>query len=263
MVTVKKIIGKFRRLLAPPPPVTSVKAIEQIEYDNWVSRNILNAPPSSYYQYFSSTFLYGTKYGNIVHEGMMEAETMFAGDLLKEINDLNIPGAIVEFGVFQGEWLERLDAACGVTGLNRIIYGFDSFEGLPAVDRKDDYDCWEKGQYAANIEDVALRLKCSEKPHIKLIKGWFSDTFQLPGIQSIQQIAYARIDGDLYSSAVECLNFIQNRLVDKAILVFDDCGPNIKKGEAKAFYEWLPLCGMYFEFLALNSVGHLYLRVHR
>jgi hypothetical protein len=59
------------------------------------------------------------------------------------------------------------------------------------------------------------------------------------------------------------LEFLRNRLVDKAILVFDDWQQNLNFGETKAFFEWLPTSGLKFEFLALNGMLHLFLRVHK
>ena len=169
----------------------------------------------------------------------------------------------MEFGVYQGFWLEQLDEACRSIGLERPIWGFDSFEGLPEVDEQHDLNCWEKGQYAADVEDVAKRLKCGERSYIKLVKGWFAESFQRAEVQAIQELAFVRIDCDLYQPACECLEFIKDRLIDQAILVFDDWGPNLNKGEAKACAEWLPNCGMRFEFLAWNSIGHLYLKAHK
>ena len=85
-----------------------------------------------------------------------------------------------------------------------------------------------------------------------MIKGWFSESFKRPEIQGIDKICYARIDSDLYQPAVECLDFLRDRLVDGAIL-----------GESKALSEWLPTSGLELEFLAYNGIVHLYLRVHK
>ena len=112
-------------------------------------------------------------------------------------------------------------------------------------------------------EKVCNLLKTHERPNISLIKGWFSESFKRPEIQGIDKICYARIDSDLYQPAVECLDFLRDRLVDGAILVFDDWSWGLEKGESKALSEWLPTSGLELEFLAYNGIVHLYLRVHK
>jgi hypothetical protein len=147
--------------------------------------------------------------------------------------------------------------------LKRNVYGFDSFEGLPKPDTVYDTEYWKEGMYAADIEDVKERLKCSENPHVKLIKGWFSEAFKFEEAKNIKQIAFARIDCDLYHPAVECLDYLKERLADNAILVFDDWQNDLRYGETKAFYEWLPNSGWKFDFLLMNGWVHLFLRARK
>ncbi len=234
--------------------------VPELDYGYWASGHIRGTPPMPRAP-LASSWDPEDPFGAIVSKAMMEAETAFAKELLRSVRDENIPGAIVEFGVFEGLWLEKLCLACEDLGLVRPIYGFDSFEGLPAPSAKDDLACWSEGQYAASLEAVSARLKCDERKHVSLVKGWFSNTLPQPLAQGIEQIAYARIDCDLYQPAVECLDYLQPRLSDGAILVFDDWTWNLQKGETKAFYEWTPKSGLAFEFLAYNSIGHLYLKV--
>jgi hypothetical protein len=121
---------------------------------------------------------------------------------------------------------------------------------------------FKKGNYKAGYDDVYKYLDC-ENRDITLIRGWFSDTLKERQAQEIKEIAFARIDCDLYDGAVECLDFLKTRLVDGAVLVFDDWSWWFGHGEARAFFEWYPSCGLKFEFLAFNSFIHLYLRVRK
>jgi hypothetical protein len=211
----------------------------------------------------STTFDKESEYGELVRHGMYHAEFLYAERLLERIKLDNIPGAIVEFGVSSGEWLKHIDESMHRINLERPIYGFDSFEGLPDPISQYDVASFKKGMYAANIEDVKKYLKCDERPYIHLIKGWFADTLPMPEAQNIDQIAYARIDCDLYQPSVECLDYLKERLVDKAILIFDDWTHYINKGETKAFLDWAPNSGFEFDFLILNDWYHLYLQVHK
>ena len=56
---------------------------------------------------------------------------------------------------------------------------------------------------------------------IELVEGWFSET--LPAVRDrISQVAFARVDCDLYSSTVDVFDFLSDRLVNGAIVYFDD-----------------------------------------
>lgn len=243
----------------------------------------LSEPPApldrnAYERWFQEVFgVYGTApntfpatswpladiWGAQVNAKMVEVEEEFAGTLLAEIQASNVPGIIVEFGVFRGDWLLRLVRACERLGLQRQIVGFDSFEGLPAPSADNDLDCWAEGDYAASLEEVAERLDVTRRRNISLIKGWFSDSLKTDAAQAIRDIALARVDCDLYGACVECLDYLAGRLSDRSILVFDDWTFDLQKGETKAFREWVSRVPQYrFEFLCYNSIGHLYLRVH-
>ena len=203
------------------------------------------------------------KYGQQVNFAMVQAEAMFAAKLISELKTADVPGVIVEFGVFTGDWIERLYTACQEIAFDRPLYGFDSFEGLPEPDSESDLDCWKQGDYSAALDFVEKKLKTSERKDIHLIPGWFSDSLSTPNAQNIKDICFARIDCDLYASTVDCLEYLTNRLVDGSILVFDDWAFDIEKSETKAFFEWVPkVPHLRFEFLCFTSIGHIYFRVH-
>jgi len=228
-------------------------------YDRWASGAIRGAPRAPSHL-LTTTWAPDSKYWPIVVKALDEAEVLFVRDLLGEIRDNRIDGAIVEFGVFEGRWLATLADLQDELNLGRQIYGFDSFEGLPSVSTSDDLDCWSEGQYRADFDSVRKRLRCDERDNIHLVKGWFSDTLTRSDIRAIRSIAYARVDCDLYQPAVEVLDYLKSRLTSGAILVFDDWTWRLDKGETKAFSEWSKLCGFNFEFLG-SSMGHLYLKV--
>jgi hypothetical protein len=174
----------------------------------------------------------------------------------------NIQGAIIEFGVAQGGWLEKLYTINELYSPDREVIGFDSFEGLPETDRDNDYPAWRKGMYKADYETVAHNLKITERKNLKLIKGWFCDTFTSDAVKNIDKIAYARIDCDIYQSSFECFKFIDTRLSEGAVVVCDDWGWSLGS-ETKAFYDWLPHSRWNFEFLFYIDLFHIYFRVKK
>lgn len=239
---------------------------------------LFSKDPTDYERWFSSVFgvhvpvpgaLIATswsghdKWGNRAHYALMDIEFDYARELLQEISQRSIEGAIVEFGIYDGWWLEKLYELSQSVGLERDIYGFDSFEGLPEPSLLYDGTFWKKGMYHADYEEVKRRLRIAERKRIHLVKGWFKDTLVSDEAKTISKISYARIDCDLYESAVECLNYLSSRLSNGAILIFDDWPHRITGGEGKAFAEWLlTVPNLAFEFIFYNTWGHLYLRVH-
>lgn len=210
-----------------------------------------------------TTFAYDSPWGKIIYESMIEAELVYAHKLLMKLKNERVTGSIVEFGVFEGFWLKQLANWRESLNLDWDVWGFDSFEGLPATTAAD-LDCWKEGDYAADYAGVSKNLDVASRPWLHLVKGWFNKTLIQTQVQSIDRIAFARIDCDLYEPAVECLKYLGPRLVDQAILVFDDWTFDLSKGETRAFYEWVPqVPNLKFQFLEANAIGHFYLTVSR
>ncbi len=57
--------------------------------------------------------------------------------------------------------------------------------------------------------------------NVKFLKGWFSDT--LPSA-SIEQIAVLRLDGDYYSSTMDALTALYDRVEVGGYVIIDDYG---------------------------------------
>jgi hypothetical protein len=204
-----------------------------------------------------------SEWGQRAHAALCAIEDDCVRSLLTEIRDQNIEGDLVEFGVYQGTWISRLWVITEELGLNRQVYGFDSFKGLSKPDPVCDSDFWKEGQYACSLAAAMKNVKASERPRIRLIEGFFSDSLKTDAAQKIDKISFARIDCDIYLPALECLNYIGRRLSDRSILVFDDWPYMTTQGEQKAFIDWLPeVPHLRFEFLFYNTWGHFYLRVH-
>jgi hypothetical protein len=187
---------------------------------------------------------------------------------LQQVKAESIEGAIVELGVFEGNALAWIVDSCEQLGLRRETFGFDSFEGLPEVTSYDEFGGWQKGQYAAKLDAVAQRVKADKRPNVHLIKGWFRDTLTantLLKFPALRKISFARVDCDLYQSAVECLEFLKGRLTNGAFLIFDDWSHREDQGETKAFFDYYERIKRDFRFEHLASLGRgsLHLRIWR
>jgi len=205
----------------------------------------------------------GTEWGDRAHCALLNVELEYVKHLLSEIRDQNIPGALAEFGIYQGWWINQLWEYTAELGLEREIYGFDSFCGLSKPHPKFDSSFWQEGQYACDLDTVRANVKADERPRIKLIPGFFADSLPRPESQAVDSYCFARIDCDIYEPALQCLRYLGPRLSDGAILVFDDWPHRLHQGEQMAFQEWLPeVPHLRFEFLFYGTIGHFYLRVH-
>lgn len=121
------------------------------------------------------------------------------------------PGAIAEFGVFNGGSTEQL------THFNRLVYAFDTFEGMPAegYDQALDHEN-VPGKFAPqpNTEDWLRTLG------VVIVRGRFADT--LPNHTPAEPLAFAYVDCDWYSSHMECLHYIRRHMVSGGKILFDD-----------------------------------------
>lgn len=196
-------------------------------------------------------------------ESLLNVEYEYLHDLMQEIVKNKVAGAFVEFGIFQGAWINRLYQMTEQVGLqDREIYGFDSFKGLSKPHLEYDTTFWKEGMYAASKEEVEKNTRSSERKRIKFIEGFFSESLKTVQANQLQQVAFARIDCDIYEPAKQCLEYLSDRLSHGAILVFDDWAHDFEKGESKAFAEWRETVRyLEFKFLFLGAWDHLYLQV--
>ncbi len=207
-----------------------------------------------------------SKYFNKCYEALLNIEYQYIEELLFSLRDDGVPGIFVEFGIFQGAWIERLFHMTESAGIfDRDIYGFDSFKGLSRPDEKHDVDFWKEGMYACSRQEVEARLQTQQRPRIKLVEGFFVESLKSDQAQHIETVSFARIDCDIYEPAKQCLEYLSNRLSDKSILVFDDWTHDFQVGEGRAFAEWVATVPhLSFEFLFMGPWDHLHLRVrHR
>ena len=212
----------------------------------------------------ATSFPPNTEWGQKSHEALLGVEVAYVDHLLAGLCRDDVPGVIAEFGIFEGWWINHLYEASERIGLLRPVVGYDSFRGLSAPHPTFDLPAKE-GQFSAPIETVRQNVRAAERPRIRLIEGYFADSLERAEAQSIDRVAYARIDCDLYEPAGQCLRYLASRLSHGAVLIFDEWEHRTDFGECRAFAEWLPTVpNLRFEFLFFGTYGHFYIRVwHR
>ena len=187
------------------------------------------------------------------------------GKALGYVYGAGVVGDIVEFGTQTGK--SAIAITAGASYLNKIfregdprgvknLFFFDSFVGLPQISSKVDKKSphyiqrtWDEGGcsygYSANGLKKILNKYKKSPIKINVIKGWFKDSVPLLGDDI--KFSLIHVDGDLYESAIDCLEplFSRKKISEGAIILFDDWNCNRASpefGERKAFDE---LCQKY------------------
>jgi hypothetical protein len=144
---------------------------------------------------------------------------------------VTLPGPVAEFGVASGNAMRKFIIP---NAGDRLIYGFDSFEGLPEDwDRGKGVRSLPKGHFAGRPAST-----CLYQHNVRLIEGWFEDT--VPEYAKGEPWAFIHMDADLYSSTKTVLFGMNARIVPGTIIRFDEYQgyPNAAEHEEKAFHEW-------------------------
>jgi hypothetical protein len=141
-----------------------------------------------------------------------------------------VPGAIVECGVAEGTSLAMLASLVRASNDSdsRHVWGFDSWEGLPAptgADAAGDESIARTGMFSyTSVDRVREELAAygwdeeRTRQKISLVPGWFDDT--LPSFE--REIALLHIDVDLYESYQTCLRYLWPWVRPGGIVAFDE-----------------------------------------
>lgn len=160
-------------------------------------------------------------------------------ELFKMARDL--PGAIVECGVFKGTSLVRFAGFRDLFGnpFSHKIIGFDIFGEFPETDFQDDKKYRDKfiddaGGESISLEQLedVLKRKGIEK-NVELVKGDITQTVpEYVKANPHLKISFLNLDTDIYEPAVTILEHFYPRLVKGGVLLLDDYGTF--PGETKA-----------------------------
>ncbi len=158
------------------------------------------------------------------------------------------PGVYVECGVAAGAQI----IAMAYGAPNKVIYAFDSFEGIPLPSNRDDQmpgimmlteterkalpdpgkqRLESSGATSVSENDFWLNIdnafggvlsfpRGEELKYVNVItiKGWFENTTK----DFKHDIAILRLDGDLYNSTYVCLKNLYPKVIEGGIVIIDD-----------------------------------------
>lgn len=172
-----------------------------------------------------------------------------------------INGYYFEFGCFGGKTMKM--AWDTFRWLFDFTYvAFDSFEGLPEIQKIDQQAIWQKGKLKVSEESFAQDMLKHGLPRDRFFtaKGFYEDSLT-PALKEKllpQKAAVIYIDCDLYTSTVPVLEFIKDFLQRGTIIVFDDWNcfhGDPEKGERLAFKQFREKypCLRFEKFVSTNE----------
>jgi tetratricopeptide (TPR) repeat protein len=226
----------FLRLNQQPDALQSL--YEELRYfpDHAEAKNLLNQILTQYPQIVSGK-IEDAEFQELLavirpYTMLSEARLYSLFSLAKRICVENIPGNFVECGVAGGGSTALMAAVIKrYTTQPRLLYAFDSFEGMPVPTEQDKCDGipanatgWGTGTCAA--PEASVRELCSElgvSNIVKTVKGYFEDT--LPKMRNlVGMIALLHMDSDWYESTKTILHNLYDQVVKDGFIQVDDYG---------------------------------------
>jgi hypothetical protein len=169
---------------------------------------------------------------------------------------LEVPGDIIECGVYQGNsltWLAHLSIILEPHAINRRLIGFDTFEGFISIDdHADPSDINNKHFSDTSYELISESLQLldflrpvNKVPRFELIKGDILET--LPAyIEAHPWMTCAMLilDTDLYKPTKIALECVVSIMPKGGVIVFDEYNYQNFPGETQAIREVLSMNGL-------------------
>jgi hypothetical protein len=128
----------------------------------------------------------------------------------------NPSGSLIEIGSYRGGGALHMSNSCPA----RPIFVCDTFEGFGdlAIDPKVDR-LFSKKQFTNTSFETVKAPWAGKGRDVRWVRGYFPES--AANIE-ISNISFAHVDTDLYESTAKTLSYLQPRLIDRSIVVFDD-----------------------------------------
>ena len=158
---------------------------------------------------------------------------------------LEMEGDFVEMGCYKGD--TSLLLADVLQGMDKRLWIYDSFEGLPEKGEQDESVLgvsFKAGELGVTKREVKQRFLKAGLPVPVIKKAWFKDLTEadLP-----DKIAFAFLDGDFYESIRDSLKLVVPKMVRDGVLIVHDYTNPALPGVSKAVDEFTR--GKTFDFV--------------
>jgi hypothetical protein len=160
-------------------------------------------------------------------DGTQPSEAIYLINFLQE--SIPLQGDICEFGVAQG--LTSALLGYQVINTDKVLWLFDSFEGLPKPTEKDllKDDIFNLGRmesYAGTMahKDLSVKQKLSDiafpMSRVNIVKGFIEETIKFKNLP--EKVCFAFVDFDFYEPILIALNFLDSVLSVGGYIIVDD-----------------------------------------
>lgn len=187
------------------------------------------------------------------------------------LKTLDVPGDIVELGVFRGQglmtWANFLESYC-ISDRTKVVYGFDNWKGFLSLAEEDGADVEELEKYEGGFSPEpyydelwdAIRIFDRDrfipwKDRVRLVEGNIQETVPKfvednPGIR----LSLVHFDCDMYEPTKAGLEYLWPRLSRGGVFLFDEYAIKEWPGETKAVDEFFADKGVRVKKLQWNNV---------
>ncbi len=183
-----------------------------------------------------------------------------------------INGDVYLFGIWSGISTKLISNRMLKCNYN-MMYGFDSFEGLPEeTDGIPKYHNFNAGAYSSldlyGAEDACKVsteiLKGIDNDKLAFFGGFYKDVLTKDLAESMKPAVYVDIDVDLYCSTVDVLTWMcdNNLIVKNTVIYFDDWGSTkeYEGGESLAWKEAVEKYKIKYTQIYHNAFGESVLK---
>lgn len=167
--------------------------------------------------------------------------------LLEAVNYVRvaeIPHVYFEFGCHSARTFSAVIRAADYLKMaNFQCFAFDSFEGLPPTEKKED-GYFERGTFCTSRADFISLVKSYSGHSLEnknITEGFYDSSLTTDLQKRMPKVGMVHIDVDLYSSTTLVLEFLKPLMVEGTVILFDDwyCfPPGSLKGEKGALHEF-------------------------
>ena len=169
---------------------------------------------------------------------VFSAETAILISLLQQVLAKNIAGDVVELGCYKGDTSILFQRELQKT--DKTLWLYDSFAGLPEKTREDSSaagDQFKSGELFVTKREVIEKFKRQNLPLPKIKKAFFEDLDSISDLPN--EICFAFLDGDLYTSIKTSLTLVQDKMQLGSIVIIHDYNNPELPGSTRAVDEWL------------------------
>lgn len=168
----------------------------------------------------------GHRWPDRAHTMIGRARLRNIRDCLEDVLKNDVPGDVIETGVWRGGATIYMKAILKAHGAKRLVYVADSFCGLPKPEA-DRYPWdlgdmhWTLAPLAVSRADVQRNFEAYDllDEDVRFVEGWFEEAIPKAGVG---KLSILRLDGDMYASTMQVFELLYDKLEVGGYCIIDD-----------------------------------------